>query len=75
MHSGLRLKEPDFPSSGTFVSSIKDSCRIVTMAANIKVSFAFLSSTFSFVFVFRFNPPSISAVVLITHGFLSVNSL
>lgn len=37
MHSGLRLKEPDFPSSGTFVSSIKDSCRIVTMAANIKV--------------------------------------
>ncbi|KAG1844170.1 hypothetical protein DFJ58DRAFT_803049 [Suillus subalutaceus] len=29
--------EPDFPLSGTFVSSIKESCRIVTVAANIKV--------------------------------------
>lgn len=75
MHSGLRLMEPDFPSSGTFLSSIKESCRIVTMAANIKVGFAYLSSTFSCAFVFRFNPPSISAVVLIIHRFLSVSSL
>lgn len=29
--------EPDFPSSGTFVSSIKESCRIATVAAHIKV--------------------------------------
>ncbi|KAG2128619.1 uncharacterized protein EDB93DRAFT_167747 [Suillus bovinus] len=29
--------EPDFPSSGAFVSSIKESCRIVTIDAHIKV--------------------------------------
>lgn len=29
--------EPDFPSPGTFVSSIKESCQIVTAAAHIKV--------------------------------------
>ncbi|KAG1771145.1 hypothetical protein EV702DRAFT_655950 [Suillus placidus] len=37
MHSGLVSMKPDFPSSGTFVSSIKESCQIVTAAAHIKV--------------------------------------
>jgi hypothetical protein len=77
----------DFPSSGTFISSIKESCRIVTLAAHIKVSFGtgtHFSSAFIFVFVFRFNPLSMSVVALATypmdfvsigHEFFSANSL
>jgi hypothetical protein len=59
----------------------------VTLAAHIKVSFGtgtHFSSAFIFVFVFRFNPPSMSVVVLATypmdlmsigHEFVFANSL
>jgi hypothetical protein len=40
MHSlGPReVREPDFPFPGTFITSVKESCRAATIAANIKVS-------------------------------------
>lgn len=37
MHSGLGPVEPDFPSPGMVISSIKESCKTVTTAAHIKV--------------------------------------